>query len=133
MAKMQQSPDYRTFEDDEQAALAQYIGYLPIYVRIHVVGPTGDARIVVQPAVAVTRQNRERIEWVAGANCGDWEVSYVGQSPLDPALQTYSSGGTTGGLATGAEGIHKYEVRARDLRDSSRWSVDPDHVIVPTS
>lgn len=130
MGKSDQDAETRTFTDE--AELAAFIGKRPtsIGVAIHVVGPAGEARIVVQPCMAVARRHRDFIHWIAGANCGDWSVAFDDESPLDPE-GPYSSKGPTGGRAAGPDGIYKYTVTARDLRDGKKLEVDPDAVIVP--
>ncbi len=134
MKRSQQSTDesssLRTFTED--AELYEYIGQASaVPILIHVVGSEKKPRLLITPASAKAHQHADYVFWAAGANCGEWKVTFDkgAPSPLDPP-GPYSSSGPIGGFATGDVGTYPYSVEAVDLRSGRTVDVDPDLVIV---
>ncbi len=120
-------PVFRTNEE-----IATYLGANPRVVPavIHVVGSPDSPRIIVTPASAIARQDLDAVVWWRGANCGEWEVTFKGESPLDPP-GPFSSSGPIGGDGVGDPDIYRYAVRAVDLRTGDWVEEDPDVVMIP--
>lgn len=131
MKAQDSDPRSRVFEDD--AELFSFIGRSAVVpIRINVIGSAEDPRILVVPASALAVQYRDDVIWAAGANCGEWTVTFDKEkpSPLDPDGPYYSTG-PRGGQVVREAGAYPYSIEAVDRRTGETVTYDPDVVVVP--